>query len=198
MVRFLTFYILEFGEKFQLIANLHPLIKPAFFRQITNPVLQLRIDMAAKQFNVAGIGRGDVDDHPNGCRFSGGVGPEQAEYSACPDGQTEFAYGFEVAKTLANPIQLYCYLACGHIVGDCIEWHLSSVARNAAGVTTEKSSLDIQTTLLSDQAIRLAAAARDPPATEAVKELLDQNITQVTAIRRLGRGQSLGSTCNNF
>src|SRR6266568_2481191 len=37
-----------------------------------------------------------------------------------------------------------------------------------------------------------------PPATEAVKKLLDQNITQVTEIRRLGRGQSIGSRCDRF
>jgi len=38
----------------------------------------------------------------------------------------------------------------------------------------------------------------DPVATEAVKKLLDQNITQVTEIRRLGRGQSIGSRCDRF
>src|SRR5258708_17663111 len=38
----------------------------------------------------------------------------------------------------------------------------------------------------------------DPSATEAVKKLLDQNITQVTEIRRLGRGQSRGSRCDRF
>ena len=32
---------------------------------------------------------------------------------------------------------------------------------------------------------------KDPPATEAVKKSLDQSITQVTEIRRLGRGQSI-------
>ena len=37
-----------------------------------------------------------------------------------------------------------------------------------------------------------------PDATEAVKKSLDQNITQVTEIRRLGRGQSLGSRCDKF
>src|SRR6267154_3906570 len=37
-----------------------------------------------------------------------------------------------------------------------------------------------------------------PPATEAVKKSLDQNITQVTEIRRLGRGQSIGSRCDKF
>src|SRR6266550_8319037 len=39
---------------------------------------------------------------------------------------------------------------------------------------------------------------RDPPATAAVKKLLDQNITQVTEICRLGRGQSIGSRCHKF
>src|SRR6266699_1428804 len=34
--------------------------------------------------------------------------------------------------------------------------------------------------------------------TEAVKKLLDQNITQVTEIRGLGRGQSIGSRCDRF
>ena len=34
-------------------------------------------------------------------------------------------------------------------------------------------------------------------ATEAVKKLLDQSITQVTEIRRLGRGQSIGSRAIN-
>ena len=38
----------------------------------------------------------------------------------------------------------------------------------------------------------------DPVATEAVKKLLDPNITQVTEIRRLGRGQSIGSRCDEF
>jgi len=38
----------------------------------------------------------------------------------------------------------------------------------------------------------------DPVATEAVKKLLDPNITQVTEIRRLGRGQSIGSRCDRF
>src|SRR5882724_5842853 len=42
------------------------------------------------------------------------------------------------------------------------------------------------------------STATDPPATEAVKKLLDQNITQVTEIRRLGRGQSIGSRCDKF
>jgi hypothetical protein len=37
-----------------------------------------------------------------------------------------------------------------------------------------------------------------PDATEAGKNLLDQNITQVTEIRRLGRGQSIGSRCDKF
>ena len=41
-------------------------------------------------------------------------------------------------------------------------------------------------------------SATDPAATEAVKKLLDQNITQVTEIRRLGRGQSIGSRCDKF
>src|SRR5882724_4735203 len=30
------------------------------------------------------------------------------------------------------------------------------------------------------------------------EKLLDQNITQVTGIRRLGRGQSIGSRCDKF
>src|SRR5260370_26861681 len=45
---------------------------------------------------------------------------------------------------------------------------------------------------------RMSRCERDPPATEAVKNLLDQNITQVTEIRRLGRGQSIGSRCDKF
>src|SRR5258705_2903416 len=45
---------------------------------------------------------------------------------------------------------------------------------------------------------RMSDCEGDPPATEAVKKLLDQNITQVTEIRRLGRGQSLGSSCDKF
>src|SRR5260370_18092222 len=44
----------------------------------------------------------------------------------------------------------------------------------------------------------VAAASETPPATEALKKLLDQNITQVTEIRRLGRGQSIGSRCDKF
>src|SRR5258707_13955012 len=44
----------------------------------------------------------------------------------------------------------------------------------------------------------VAAASETPPASEAVKKLLDQNITQVTGIRRLGRGQSIGSRCDKF
>ncbi len=36
------------------------------------------------------------------------------------------------------------------------------------------------------------------PTPEAVKNLLDQNITQVTEIRRLGRRQSIGSRCDKF
>ena len=39
--------------------------------------------------------------------------------------------------------------------------------------------------------------AFDPVATEAVKKSLDQSITQVTEIRRLGRGQSIGSGAIN-
>ena len=37
-----------------------------------------------------------------------------------------------------------------------------------------------------------------PPTPEAVKKLLDQNITPVTEIHRLGRGQSIGSRCHKF
>ena len=40
--------------------------------------------------------------------------------------------------------------------------------------------------------------AFDLVATEAVKKSLDQSITQVTEIRRLGRGQSIGSRCDKF
>ncbi len=45
---------------------------------------------------------------------------------------------------------------------------------------------------------RVSDCEQDPPATEAVKKLLDQNITQVTEIRRLGRGQLIGSRCDKF
>src|SRR5258707_10356505 len=38
----------------------------------------------------------------------------------------------------------------------------------------------------------------NPPTSEAVKKSLDQSITQVTEIRRLGRGQSIGSSCDKF
>src|SRR5258705_10899093 len=38
----------------------------------------------------------------------------------------------------------------------------------------------------------------NPATSEAVKKLLDQSITQVTEIRRLGRGQSIGSRCDKF
>jgi len=44
----------------------------------------------------------------------------------------------------------------------------------------------------------MSDSERDPPATEAVKKSLDQSITQVTEIRRLGRGQSIGSSCDKF
>src|SRR5260370_3053603 len=44
----------------------------------------------------------------------------------------------------------------------------------------------------------VAAASETPPATEAVKKLLDQNITQVTEIRSVGKGQSIGSRCDKF
>src|SRR5713226_5201449 len=40
--------------------------------------------------------------------------------------------------------------------------------------------------------------SRTHPLTEAVKKLLDQNITVVTEICRLGRGQSIGSRCDKF
>src|SRR5882724_2803992 len=46
--------------------------------------------------------------------------------------------------------------------------------------------------------LRIRKDLNNPPTSESVKKLLDQNITQVTEIRRLGRGQSRGSRCDKF
>ena len=77
-------------------------------------ILELCIDLTAKQRDAAGIGGGDVDDHTDRGRFARAVGPEQSKHSAGAHCKAELLNRRELSKTLGDPIELYRYLVSRH------------------------------------------------------------------------------------
>src|SRR5689334_12909597 len=112
-------YVLQLREEAQLIGDFHASIKAAFFGQVADPVLELGVDRAAEEFDRAGVGRGDVDDHANGRRLARAVRAEQSKDAPGAHSQAEFFHGGKLAETLADAIELNGDIR-GHVLGSLL------------------------------------------------------------------------------
>src|SRR6185295_2045538 len=90
------------------------LIKPALFRQIADAVLQRSSHRLAEQLDAAGIGHGDIHDHPDGRGLTGAVWADQSKDASGADLQAEIRDCGEVTITLGDVV---------HHQRGCCEFH---------------------------------------------------------------------------
>ena len=102
LVSFFRMDVLQGSKKFNLIPYLHLFVESPLFRQVTNPILQLRSNLPSKDFYPAGIGSSDIHDHPDGRSFTSPVWTKQSIDSAGVNSEAEVAHRCKLPESLSN------------------------------------------------------------------------------------------------
>jgi len=102
-VGILGFQPLEPTEKAKHATHLHFPVEPAFLGEVAEAIGDVRIRVGMSQYlDASRIGNHQVEDHANGGRLPGAVGPQQTENCPRRDEQRHVAHGNVIRIRLAH------------------------------------------------------------------------------------------------
>ena len=131
-------HALELGEKFQHPPHLHLAVESALLGEIAEPLRDLRIvRRPAEDVNRAGVGRDDVQDHPDGGRLPGAVGAEKSVHTPGRNAERQIAHRRVLGVALGDV----------HYV-DRVFGHVVSAARMGQQKNIRRKNMPVSETLV--------------------------------------------------
>jgi hypothetical protein len=114
-VRIAAAHSLQLGQELEHVPHLHLSVETTLLRQISHPLGDLPvIGGATENPDRATVRSDDVEDHPDGGRFSRTIGTEQAVNTALRDTQRQLTHGSVAGVALGYPV--YVDRVVGHVV----------------------------------------------------------------------------------
>src|SRR5581483_1107897 len=90
---------LDLREKEQQLDDVHLLVEPALFRQISDAIAEVG-DAVSRPVDRAGVGIEDAGDHPDRRRLPRAVAPEETRDRAAVDGEGDAVDGTNFVERL--------------------------------------------------------------------------------------------------